>query len=223
MKVRRHRAVAFGIGLLFPVLLASATELAAEPVGLISISSDDDAAAAEAIFGTAYARVGNRFLVSVGPAQQALTNAAGLRFQTVLDDADPDGLYQIYDLDHPRAPEVVALDRFGELIDLGQGVRIMRLTRAEAASLSDSHGTRAVKLTDLAVPFFYPRHWPIVSIRIRCTHMCRGWRISKRATRSRTPVMPLAAGSSRSSAISDTPLLTPRRFILLACITTSKS
>jgi len=159
--IRQHRAVAFGIGLLFPVLLSSATELAAEPVGLISIGSDNDAAAAEAIFGTAYARVGNRFLVSVDPGEQALVNAAGLGFQTVLDDADPNGLYQIYGLDHPRAPEAATLDRLGEVIDLGQGVRIMRLSRAEAASLSDSYGTHAVKLTDLAVPFFYPR--PVIS------------------------------------------------------------
>jgi hypothetical protein len=146
-----------GIGLLSLVLLLSAGEAAAEPVGLISINCDDDAAVAEAIFGTAYARVGNRFLVAVDSGQQALVNAAGLQFQSVLGDVDPEGIYQIYDLDHPRAPEIVALDRFGELIDLGQGVRIMRLSRAEAASVSDSPGTHAVKLTDLAVPFFFPR------------------------------------------------------------------
>ncbi|MEW5795616.1 MAG: M20/M25/M40 family metallo-hydrolase [Candidatus Zixiibacteriota bacterium] len=156
----RHRIVATLV-LTVSLSLIGSVELLAEPIGLVTISSDSDAEVARSIVGTAYIRSSNRFLVTADLVQQGMLSSAGLEFELLLEEADPAAVYQIYALDHPKAPMILDLEAFGRVIELGRDIRIMQLTRAEAASVADDAQLETVSLSELSVPIFYPH--PVVA------------------------------------------------------------
>jgi len=140
------------ITVLVPALTNS---VSADPLGLVTLGSDTDAIVAEEILGHAYGRTSNRFLVSASPAQIAELAGRGLEFEPVVDDVDPQDVYQVYHLDHPRAPEPIDLKLLGEPIDLGLGLRIVKLSRAAAASVSQIDYLQTRSLSELKVRFCY--------------------------------------------------------------------
>ena len=142
-------------------VLGGGAALWADPIGLVTIESAADAQVAQTILGTAYIRSGNRFLVSADPVRQGMLSAARLQFETVLEEADPDAVYQIYALDHPKVPELFDLRSLGRVIELDRGIRIMQLSRAEAVSVADDPQLEAVRLSDLSVTIFFPQ--PVIA------------------------------------------------------------
>jgi hypothetical protein len=129
----------------------------AEPIGLVTVGNPLEAQTVREIVGTAYARSGNRFLVSADSVQQASLVAAGLAFESVIDDTDPGDVYQILSLDRPRQFEKIDLERLGTVFDLGHGLRIMPLTRAEAVTVSMDPQLEAVPLSQRSVAIFFPQ------------------------------------------------------------------
>jgi aminopeptidase YwaD len=142
-------------GLLLAFLPALPSLANSDPIGLVTVSSHADAEIAEQLLGSAFARTGNRFLVSVDPAQKTDLAREGLVFEELLTGESPDDVYLILSLDHPRAPELVDLDQLGHPIDIGDGLRLMAMSRASAASLSETSHLRAVRLSEHSIDFKY--------------------------------------------------------------------
>ena len=156
MKSREHRRLSQGLlGITLVAVFSLAGTVSANPLGLVRIDSHRDATKATAILGMAFARVDNRFLVAPDPTEQLLIAAAGLEFESIMEDVDPEDVYQVLNLDRPRVMPLIELDKFGQVVDLEYGIRLMTLTRAEAASVSDVSGLCAVKLTDRDIPISY--------------------------------------------------------------------
>ena len=141
--------------LILAAVLSSVGTVWAGPLGLVRIDSHAEATKATAILGRAFVRVDNQFLVAPDATQQLLIAAAGLEFETIMEHVDPENVYQVLNLDRRQAQPVIELEKFGQVIDLEYGTRLMTLTRAEAASVSDAPGLCAVKLTDRDIPISY--------------------------------------------------------------------
>ncbi len=140
----------------FVSILVTVSVGATEPIGMITIRNAQDAATAREVVGTAFGRSSNKFLVSINDDQRAQLTAVGIEFESVIEDADPSDVYQILDMNRSPRLEMVEIDRLGTVNDLGHGLRIMSLTRAEAASVSNDPRLRAIPLTARSIRIFYP-------------------------------------------------------------------
>jgi hypothetical protein len=137
------------------VLLCLAASGFADPIGLITIDSDKSARAAAQVVGTAFARVGNNYLVAAGAEEQAQFVALGIPFEPVLSGADASSVYCIYRLGHPEAPQEIELSRLGNIQELGEGLNVADISRAAAASLTETGDVKAVPLTELDIRIAY--------------------------------------------------------------------
>ena len=137
--------------LLLALLTAS---VSAEPIGMITVKSAEDARLAGATVGEAFARVGNEYLVAADSSQQYRLARNGIEFEPVLGGVDASSVYCIYRMDHPGAPTLVDPGRLGTVQNLGGGLEVADLSRAAAASLSES-GTQAIPLADRTIPITY--------------------------------------------------------------------
>lgn len=144
---------------LFTVLAAIvlvATQVAsADDLGLVSVQSTEDAEVAESIFGKAYARSGNSFLVSVNDATLARAQADGLEVEPLVENVDLDELYIVLGPEHPSVQTKVDPSRFGELITLDNGLQLLRAAPSKAASLMQTGEFRLVPLRDWQIRFKY--------------------------------------------------------------------
>ena len=157
MNLPRCRRLGRGFLLVALAIIPCSTGIVlADPLGLVRIDSREDAAEATAIMERAFVRIGNKFLVAPSSDQLARLAAANIEFEIVMEDFDPNNVYQVINVDHPRALPVIELDKFGQVVDLDYGTRLMTLSRAEAASVSESPGLCAVKLAERHVPIFFP-------------------------------------------------------------------
>lgn len=92
--------------------------------------------------------------MSAGPSELIQLERAGLEFEIVMDDVDPQTLYQLLTL-HEQILDPPGLDMLGEITDLGYGVRIIPLSRAAAVSVPELGHIIARRLDQSSVPFKY--------------------------------------------------------------------
>lgn len=137
------------------LLVFLAAAVPAEDLVLVSIASAEDARLAEALLGDAYARTGNRFLVAVDDAARAGLARSGMEQETLFYDIAPSEFYLVLLPHRPDLFDEVDYDVLGESVDLERSTRLMKISRAVAASLSERSRAMAVPLEDRSVRFFY--------------------------------------------------------------------
>ena len=150
-RTRRWRLAAF-VTISLSLLASS---ILADDLALLTLSDQAQALTATQMLGHAYGRTGNSFLVALQPGQAAKLAAAGMTATTIVSDARPEEFHLILAPSHPDAAAPEQVRRAGELIDLGSGLRIMRLSASAAASLSADGVYRTRPLDEVAIRFLY--------------------------------------------------------------------
>lgn len=141
--------------LMFAVLILTVASVSANDLGLVSITSEEDAEQARSLFGEAYARVDNRFLVSVDDRSRAALERVGLQFETLLYDVLPSELYLVLEPYSPDPFRSVDYSALGTSVQLDASTKVMAISRAAAASLSTQTPAMTVPLEDRSVRFLY--------------------------------------------------------------------
>jgi len=141
--------------LLLTVLILMAVSVSADDLGLVSITNSEDAEFAKSLFGTAYSRVDNRFLVAVDDESRASLESAGMAFEVLFHDVAPSELYFAIAPHHPDYPGSVDLDLLGNSVDLDGSTKLMAISRVAAASLADQSRWMTIPLEDRSVRFLY--------------------------------------------------------------------
>ncbi len=141
--------------LMFVVLILLAASVPADDLGLVALTGSDDAEFAEALFGEAFARVDNQFLVAVNDDSRAALTSAGLAFNTLFYDVAPSELYLVLKPHHPEIFGPVDYDQLGSSVDLDGSTKLMSISRAVAASLADQNRMMTVPLEDRSIRFLY--------------------------------------------------------------------
>ncbi|MCP4685080.1 MAG: M20/M25/M40 family metallo-hydrolase [bacterium] len=141
--------------ILLTVLLLMTASVSAQDLGLVSINSLEDAELAENLFGTAYARVDNRFLVAADDQARSDLEVSGLAFETLFYDVSPSEMYLVLAPHHPDLLGSVDFDQLGRSVDLDGGTKLMAISRAAAASLVSQRQRMTVPLEDRSIRFYY--------------------------------------------------------------------
>jgi len=135
-----------GFMLLLPFATASAGDLA-----IVTLNDRLQATQAQGILGTAFTRDGNRFLAEVSDDQVRALDAAGIKYEIVMDDIDPDGVFMVRHSDS-RTGIGVDVPRLGETVSLGMDAYAVRLSPSVARSLARSTELTAVALSERSIP-----------------------------------------------------------------------
>ncbi|MBU0984295.1 MAG: M28 family peptidase [candidate division Zixibacteria bacterium] len=145
---------------LMSLLLPTAS---AAEIGHVTISSYDQASQLQAVVGSAFFRVDNRFLVSADENQRRDLAGVGLRFEPVLDGADPASLHIVYP-DHDDLDGSRSLRRYGLSQDIGDGAILISLRGLTAAAMYEESGERAVPLADHTIRIVYQAPIQVTSL-----------------------------------------------------------
>lgn len=134
------------------VIASTAT---AGDIGLISINSQEQADIATGHFSQAYARVGNRFVVSANDQVRTSLDQAGIAFEPVFSDVEASALYLVHEPFRKSLFSSVDLDDLGESVVLDGSTKLVAMSRAAAASLSRYSRAMAVPLEDQSIRIKY--------------------------------------------------------------------
>ncbi len=130
----------------------SAISALADNIGWITLHNEADAITATAIFGSAFERDNNRFLVRLSPSQNSRLKSSGLSFELLLSGYDISELWLIQRSEQPSDLSIVQSIP-GRHIDLGNGTYLSHPTTGFASEeVRDFHGR---PLSDLSIRFLY--------------------------------------------------------------------
>ncbi len=136
----------------------------ADDIGWVTLTSKADAEFISTIADKPFTRFGNRFLVSLSPRQVHDIQQAGITFELLLPNTEPSQWYLVQPLcGYEHSPS--ALNKYGGVTSLGNGMYIMSLQEQALATLADSTHYVAVPLTQRQVRWYYQP--PTVSNRLR--------------------------------------------------------
>jgi len=134
------------------LLLSSAL---ADDIGLIALTSQSQVEQATAILGHAYGKFGGEFLVILEGDQTRLLDEAGIAYEILLRDVDPENSHIILPpRSHTDVPGI-RLDMFGRTVELGHGARLVQMSRVAASTLSDTSPYKVIPITEYTTAFHY--------------------------------------------------------------------
>ncbi|MFH1686589.1 MAG: M20/M25/M40 family metallo-hydrolase [bacterium] len=140
--------------LLLAIMVGSAPVTYADELGLVKLKNHFQEQVATQVLGTAFTRVENSFLVSVTESEQELLARAGIELQIIQSDVDIEQLALVMKLSSPD-PDYSALSSLGAAVQLGAGMQLVQISRAEAHDLSQTTDLSATVLADLEIRFKY--------------------------------------------------------------------
>lgn len=139
--------------LLAVVCIVTATDIFADDLGLIRISSDDQAARAELILGHGLAKLDNQFLVMANTNQQLDLAASGISFELLRTEADISSLFMVL-ARNSRAVEA-GTPSLGPVIHSSPQLTIVESSRSIAASVSEGRDYFVIPLEEREIYFHY--------------------------------------------------------------------
>lgn len=133
--------------------LVMTTDLLADDLGLIQVTSDEQVARAELILGHALAKVNNKFLVTATVDQQYGLQASGITFERLRGTTDLSSLFMVL----PRTREAAAATtpNIGPVVTSATNITIVETSASAAASLSEERDYFVIPLAEQTIYFHY--------------------------------------------------------------------
>ena len=135
--------------------LCCSVSAVAGDIALITIESENQAEVATEILGSAFGRTGDQYLVALDRTQASLLAMHGIRSEIIMENTSPEELQVVYKLGHPDAPDRLDLRRYGQVLEVGEGFRVMEATSGTATSDLSRSGYATVPLSALGVRFYH--------------------------------------------------------------------
>jgi hypothetical protein len=133
--------------------IVTATDISADDLGLIRISSDDQAARAELILGHGLAKLDNQFLVIATTNQQMDLAASGIPFELLRTEADLSSLFMV--LARNRRAAEAGAPSLGPVVHSSPQLTVVESSRSIAASVSEGHDYFVIPLEEREIYFHY--------------------------------------------------------------------
>ncbi|MFQ5453032.1 MAG: M28 family peptidase, partial [Candidatus Zixiibacteriota bacterium] len=142
----------FVVAILITVL--TICQISAEDIGFVTIKNKYQVEVVKNILTNAYTKVGEKFLTSISSEQAQYLSKAGIEHEILLTDVNLETTYLIRS-DARSDFNPVDLNKMGNMIDIGMGMKLSSLSRTGALSLSENSSFLVTSLSEKNIQFHY--------------------------------------------------------------------